>query len=108
MAMGKMALPTLNAREPFFLLISLSLIWLWGLIRKQASIPVFLALSLLTMDYLFTHYRLVLSFLADSAFVSHRVELTAYSHVDAKEALQRIGPVFKTGSYSSPVASITS
>ncbi|MCB2263496.1 MAG: DUF6044 family protein [Candidatus Thiosymbion ectosymbiont of Robbea hypermnestra] len=87
------------ALSGFFLLLALGLLWLWDLTRRRASAGALLALLLLSVGYLFTHYRLLLNFLVDTAFVSHRVEFAVRAHqvIDWREALQRTWALFHTG-----------
>lgn len=83
----------------FFLLVSLSLLWLLDLARRKASIHALLALLLLSVGYLFTHYRLVLDFLADDTFVSHRVEFAAFDYTGLTQALQNAWSMFRSSLY---------
>lgn len=72
----------------FFFLVFVSLIWLHDLMRRKLAMPLFFALTVMSLFYVLTHYRLFIDFVLGSGFVSHRSEMISSTDVGAKEAIK--------------------
>ena len=58
----------------FFLLFSVTCLWVLDLVKGRRASPLFYALALMSLAYVVTHYRLFIDFLFTADFISHRVE----------------------------------
>ena len=71
----------------FFLLFSVSIIWVFDIIRKRKWAPLFFALLLISMVYVLTNYRLFLDFVFSPDYVSHRVEFDIGARSESVQGL---------------------
>lgn len=82
----------------FFLLCVLGILWLWDVLRGYHRRWFFLSLFVLALGYVFSSYRLFLSFLFDEGFVSHRVEFLAEG-ISFAQSMKRASSLFVSGQY---------
>jgi len=63
------------ALSGFFVLVVLSILWIYDLaITKKPNIAFFLSIGLLCLVYCLVEYRLIVSMFIDTGYVSHRIE----------------------------------
>jgi hypothetical protein len=86
----------------FFLLVVLSLIWAYDFFTRKANWVYFGALFLVSLLYVFVEYRLFLSFLFDSNFISHRTEFAALAQLQLSGAAKHFWRIFSEGQYHAP------
>jgi hypothetical protein len=61
----------------FFVLVALSIFWLYDLaVTRKPNLLFFLAIGLLCLVYCLVEYRLIFSMFIDTGYVSHRMEFT--------------------------------
>ena len=81
----------------FFFLVLVTAIWLYDFTRRKSVLPLFGALAVMSVFYVFTHYRLFIDFLFGSSFVSHRMDFGASSEESFLEAAKNTLGIFLQG-----------
>ena len=81
-----------------FFLVFVTLIWFYDIIQRKSIIPLFMALVVMSLFYLLTHYRLFIDFIFSTVYVSHRIEFGAWSQIDFKEGVKRSLNIYIEGS----------
>lgn len=72
---GLMPLYSSFAHTGFFVLVALSILWLYDLIvTRKSNFVFFLAIGLLCLIYCFVEYRLIFGMFIDTGYISHRME----------------------------------
>jgi len=84
----------------FFVLVALSIFWLYDLaVTKKPNFVFFLAIGLLCLVYCLVEYRLIFSMFIDPGYISHRVEF-AQTPLDFWSALKTSVGNFFFGQYN--------
>jgi hypothetical protein len=81
----------------FFFLFLVMVIWLCDVLRRKSILPLFLALAVMSLFYVFTHYRIFIDFLVSPNSVSHRIEFVIFYQSSLKEALKETLSIFIGG-----------
>lgn len=83
----------------FFVLVALSLLWLYDLaVTRKPNLLFFLAIGLLCLVYCLVEYRLIFSMFIDTGYVSHRMEFVQ-APTDFWSALKTSVEIFFLGQY---------
>ena len=81
----------------FFFLIFVTAIWLYDVVRRKSLLPLFLALAVMSLFYVLTHYRLFIDFLFAGDFVSHRAEFFWLKNLSLLEGLKQALDILVNG-----------
>jgi hypothetical protein len=99
---GFMPFYSIFAYTGFFVLVALSIFWLYGLaVTRKPNFVFLLAIGLLCLVYCLVEYRLIFSMFIDTGYVSHRVEFTQIP-TDFRGALKTGAANFFLGNYHAP------
>ncbi|HIJ05694.1 MAG: putative membrane protein YkoS [Methanomicrobiales archaeon 53_19] len=98
---GLMPLYSSFALTGFFVLVALSVFWLYDLIvTRKPNFYFFIAIGLLCLVYCLVEYRLFISMFLDTGYISHRVEFAqGFVPLDFGSALQQSVKNFFLGQY---------
>ena len=97
---GFMPFYSIFAYTGFFVLVALSIFWLYDLaVTKKPNFVFFLAIGLLCLVYCLVEYRLMFSMFIDPGYISHRVEF-AQTPLDFWSALKTSVGNFFFGQYN--------